>query len=142
VEISVRPATLDDAGELIAVLAELSQAAEALDPDVVAARLADERVRVLVGHLDGRVLGTASLCVLVTVTEGLIGHVEDVVVTAAARGSGLGRRLVEALHVEARALGIRKLELTSRPSREAANRLYQSLGYERRETNVYRLRLD
>jgi len=46
-----------------------------------------------------------------------------------------------ALHHEAERLGLRHLDLTSRPSREAANQLYQSLGYERRDTNAYRLRL-
>ena len=35
-------------------------------------------------------------------------------------------------------LGAKTIDLTSRPSREAANRLYQRLGFEMRETNVYR----
>ena len=48
---------------------------------------------------------------------------------------------MEAVHAEAQRLGLRHVDLTSRPAREAANALYQSLGYERRETNVYRLRL-
>jgi ribosomal protein S18 acetylase RimI-like enzyme len=137
----IRRAVPDDAAALVPLLAELSTAAGSLDPATVAARLRDDRVVVLVGTADGRLLGTATLTLLVTVTEGLLGRVEDVVVTADARGSGLGRRLMLALHDQARQLGLPKVELTSRPSREAANLLYQSLGYERRDTNVYRLRL-
>ena len=64
--------------------------------------------------------------------------IEDVVVTAAARGRGVGELLNrEALRL-ARELGARTVDLTSRPEREAANRLYAKLGFERRETNVYR----
>jgi ribosomal protein S18 acetylase RimI-like enzyme len=140
-EITVRPAAPSDAEQLIPLLAELSARAGSLGVADVAARLQDDRVRVVVGAADGRLVGTATLTLLVTLTEGLIGRVEDVVVSETARGSGLGRRLVLALHEEARELGITKVELTSRPSREAANRLYRSLGYDRRETNVYRLHL-
>jgi GNAT superfamily N-acetyltransferase len=140
-DITVRTAGSEDAQAIIPILAELSADATSLDPEKVAARLRDPRVRVVVAVADGRLVGTATLTSLVTLTEGLVGRVEDVVVTKGARGTGLGRRLMEALHVEARDLGITKIELTSRPAREAANQLYRSLGYERRDTNVYRLRL-
>ena len=60
-------------------------------------------------------------------------------VVEAARGAGIGRSLIEGLAGFARAEGFDFLELTSRPAREAANRLYRSLGFELRETNVYRL---
>jgi ribosomal protein S18 acetylase RimI-like enzyme len=140
-EITVRPAAPADAEQLIPLLTELSARAGSLGVADVAARLQDDRVHVVVGAADGLLVGTATLTLLVTLTEGLIGRVEDVVVSESARGSGLGRRLVLALHDEARELGITKVELTSRPSRDAANRLYRSLGYDRRETNVYRLHL-
>ena len=63
---------------------------------------------------------------------------EDVVVDAGARGQGAGLALVEAAVAHAQALGARTVDLTSRPSREAANRLYRRAGFEPRETNVYR----
>ena len=102
----------------------------------------DERVHVLVAERDGVVIGTATLSLLMTLWKGVVGHVDDVVVDAAARGEGVGRRLMEQLHQEAARRDVTHLDLTSRPAREAANALYQSLGYEKRDTNVYRLRLD
>ena len=87
---------------------------------------------------DGRIVGCASLGVFFTPT-GRKGAVEDVVVSSACRGMGLGRLLLE--HVIAYASGLAPIDLhlTSRPAREAANRLYQSLGFVRRDTNVYKL---
>ena len=126
---------------LIALLGELSERASTLDPDVVAARLRDERCRVIVASVEGRLVGTATLTMFTTLTDGLVGHVEDVVVSAAARGEGVGRFLMDALHDHARELNLTYVELTTHPCREAANALYQSLGYARRTTNVYRLHL-
>ena len=88
-----------------------------------------------------RIVGCASLCVFMSPT-GLKGSVEDVVVGEAYRGRHLGRRLLEAVIGYARTeLRDVDLHLTSRPQRVAANQLYQSLGFERRETNCYRLAL-
>ena len=68
--------------------------------------------------------------------------VEDVVVDEAARGQGAGFALVEAAVEHAKKVGARTVDLTSRPSREAANRLYQRAGFQLRETNVYRVTLE
>jgi ribosomal protein S18 acetylase RimI-like enzyme len=65
-------------------------------------------------------------------------RIEDVVVDEAARGGGVGEALVRAALRRARELGARSVDLTSRPDREAANRLYLRLGFQRRETNAYR----
>jgi len=64
--------------------------------------------------------------------------IEDVVVDGSARGSGVGEALSRAALAEAARRGAKTVELTSRPSREAANRLYQRIGFVRRDTNVYR----
>jgi ribosomal protein S18 acetylase RimI-like enzyme len=64
--------------------------------------------------------------------------IEDVVVDGAARGRGVGEALNEEAIRRAAAAGARSVDLTSRPSREAANRLYRRLGFEVRDTNVYR----
>lgn len=68
--------------------------------------------------------------------------IEDVVVDASARGAGAGAALVHAAVARARELGAWRIDLTSRPEREAANRLYQRLGFHRRDTNAYRMTLD
>ena len=65
--------------------------------------------------------------------------IEDVVVDNAYRGQGLGRMLVEEAIEQARGWGAETLMLTSNPKRIAANALYRSLGFEPKETNVYRM---
>jgi len=87
----------------------------------------------------GRIVGCASLCVFDSPT-GRKGHIEDVVVSSACRGRHLGRKLLEHILDYARTdLAPIDIHLTSRPSRVAANTLYRSLGFEQRDTNVYRL---
>jgi len=86
---------------------------------------------------DGTIAGTLTLCTF-RIPTGMRAWIEDVVVDDAARGQGLGKALTQAAVDEAARRGARTVDLTSRPSREAANRLYRSLGFERRDTNVYR----
>lgn len=89
------------------------------------------------GDEDGRILGSLTL-VLFRIPTGLRAWIEDVVVDDAARGRGVGEainRFAIDLAVER---GARSVDLTSRPSREAANRLYRRIGFEPRDTNVYR----
>ncbi len=85
----------------------------------------------------GQILGLATL-VVVPIPTGRRAWIEDVVVDAAARGRGAGEALVRAMVERARTLGCTTVDLTSRPSREAANRLYLRVGFELRDTNVYR----
>ena len=80
--------------------------------------------------------------VLFRIPTGVRAMIEDVVVDEALRGRGIGEALSrEALKV-ARENGARTVDLTSRPSREAANRLYQRIGFKLRDTNVYRYSFD
>lgn len=91
---------------------------------------------------EGRILGTASLCVT-RHPLGRKGGIEDVVVSPAARGRHIGRQLMEHIIGFARQeLAPIELHLTSRPSREKANLLYQAIGFQRHDTNVYKLPLD
>lgn len=85
---------------------------------------------------DEQVVGMTTLGVYYSPT-GSKGWIEDVVVDDSVRGLGYGRKLVEHAIVEARRLGIKQLMLTSNPLRVAANRLYQQIGFERKETNCY-----
>ena len=81
--------------------------------------------------------GMLSLVVF-PIPTGTKAWVEDVVVDGGARGKGVGKSLMRHAMDEARRLGAKAVDLTSRPSREAGNKLYQSLGFQVRQTNVYR----
>lgn len=86
---------------------------------------------------DGMIVGALTL-VLFRIPTGVRAWIEDVVVDGEARGLGVGRALNEAALERAREAGATTVDLTSRPSREAANRLYQRIGFVQRSTNVYR----
>jgi ribosomal protein S18 acetylase RimI-like enzyme len=83
------------------------------------------------------IVGVLTLVVF-TLPTGVRAWVEDVVVDDAARGAGIASALITAAIAYAERSGARTVDLTSRPHREAANRLYQRLGFAPRETNVYR----
>lgn len=87
--------------------------------------------------LKNRIVGTLTLATYRT-PSGLHAWVEDVVVDDDARGRGVGESLCRVAIDHARSTGASSLDLTSRPSREAANRLYLRLGFVLRKTNVYR----
>ncbi len=88
----------------------------------------------------GTIVGTLTLA-FYRIPTGLQARIEDVIVDGDARGRGVGALLTEVAIDKARAAGAKTVGLTSRPSREAANRLYTRLGFEQRETNVYRYKL-
>jgi ribosomal protein S18 acetylase RimI-like enzyme len=89
------------------------------------------------GDWSGHILGSMTLVVF-RIPTGVRAWIEDVVVDAEARGRGVGEALNRAAIELARSRGARTVDLTSRPSREAANRLYKRLGFAQRDTNVYR----
>jgi ribosomal protein S18 acetylase RimI-like enzyme len=99
--------------------------------------VASDSTLLFLARVDGRIVGSLSL-ILFRIPTGLRAWIEDVVVDEATRGGGVGRRLNEVALAEAARRGARTVDLTSRPSREAANRLYQRLGFVQRDTNVYR----
>lgn len=90
---------------------------------------------------DPEIVGTLTLATFRTPT-GYHAWIEDVVVDSAARGRGIGEALTRAALDRARELGAHEVNLTSRPTREAANRLYQRIGFQLRNTNVYRYDLE
>lgn len=87
-----------------------------------------------------RIIGSLTL-VTFRIPTGLRAFIEDVVVDDAVRRSGAGRAMTTAALDKARALGVSTVDLTSRPSREAANAMYQNMGFERRDSNLYRFAL-
>lgn len=120
------------------LLPQLSASVAPLDREALATVVASPGNRLLVARVDGHLVGTLTLAMFPTPT-GVRAWIEDVVVDEAARGAGVGAALTREAVRLARAGGARTVDLTSRPSREAANRLYQRLGFQLRDSNVYRL---
>jgi ribosomal protein S18 acetylase RimI-like enzyme len=89
---------------------------------------------------DGTIVGSLTLAMF-RIPTAMRAWIEDVVVDDEARGQGVGEALNRAALDHARAAGAATVDLTSRPSREDANRLYQRLGFQQRATNVYRFDL-
>lgn len=119
------------------LLPQLSSTARPLDYEAVDRMVSCDANTVLVARTSEAIVGTLTL-VLLPLPSGLRGRVEDVVVDTAARGQGLAALLTqEALRI-AREAGARTVDLTSRPDRAAANRLYERLGFQARESMVYR----
>jgi ribosomal protein S18 acetylase RimI-like enzyme len=86
---------------------------------------------------NNKIVGMLTLAII-DIPTGMRATIEDVVVDRSARGKGIGEKITLAAIEKAKELGIKKIDLTSSPSREAANRLYQRLGFKQRSTNVYR----
>ncbi|MDA0370988.1 MAG: GNAT family N-acetyltransferase [Actinomycetota bacterium] len=104
------------------------------------ALVASEASSLFVARVEGVIVGSLTLATF-RIPTGVRAWIEDVVVDESARGHGVGEALNRAALDRARAEGAITVELTSRPSREAANRLYQRLGFVARDTNVYRFTL-
>lgn len=120
------------------LLPQLSQSAKQLSPQQIKEFCDQEEVYLLVFRSEeGQILGMLSLATF-KIPTGKRAWIEDVVVDSAARGQGAGQKLVEAAVRQAKKVGAKTVDLTSRPSREAANRLYRLCGFKQRETNVYR----
>lgn len=105
--------------------------------DEVAEMVASEASILYAAEHEGQIVGSLTL-VLFRIPTGVRAWIEDVVVDGEARGLGVGRALNETALERARQAGATTVDLTSRPSREAANRLYQRIGFVERSTNVYR----
>ena len=116
---------------------QLSSSATPLTDDDVVRLTTDRDVVLFIAKSDGVIVGTLTL-VLFAIPSGQRAWIEDVIVDGASRGLGLGAALTNAAIEEARRRGARTIDLTSRPSRQAANALYRKLGFEARDTNVYR----
>ena len=99
--------------------------------------IASEASVLFIARVNGKIAGALTLATF-RIPTGVRAWIEDVVVDAAARGHGVGEALNQAAILEAHHRGAITVDLTSRPSREAANRLYQRIGFVARDTNVYR----
>lgn len=122
------------------LLPQLSRSSPPPGAGELEALLAAPGTSVLVASDGDAIVGTLTLVVF-RIPTGVRAWIEDVVVDEAARGKGVGEALTRRALDLAAEVGVTTVDLTSRPSREAANRLYQRLGFERRDTNVYRYTL-
>jgi ribosomal protein S18 acetylase RimI-like enzyme len=138
-------ATSADADELTAALERLVPQLSRSNPPPSRAEVTEMLASPAISQFvargdDGAVIGVSTLAVF-RIPTGLRAWIEDVVVDEAARGKGVGDALNRAAVDHARRVGARTVDLTSRPSREAANRLYRRIGFVERDTNVYRYSL-
>ncbi len=119
------------------LLPQLSSSASLLTKEDLVAIINSESSHLLMAIDNGIYYGGLTLAVF-SIPTSVRAWIEDVVVSENARGKGVGRALsLHAIEL-ANKLGTKTVDLTSRPSRKAANSLYQSIGFKQRETNVYR----
>lgn len=131
--------------EVVVAMAALIPQLSASNPPPNRERLDDivrhQATTLFLARVDGRIVGSLTLAVF-PIPTGIRAWIEDVVVDESVRGHGVGEALNRYALEQARVQGAITVELTSRPSREAANRLYQRLGFVSRDTNVYRFSLE
>ncbi|MEO7573647.1 MAG: GNAT family N-acetyltransferase [Acidimicrobiales bacterium] len=144
--VSITIATGEDAEALHAALLhlvpQLSRSNPAPDLAAVRGMLGHDSVTQFLARDDeGTVVGVATLAAF-PIPTAVRSWVEDVIVDEARNNQGIGRLLLDAMVTRAAELGAKTVDLTSRPSREAANHLYLKAGFVERETTVYRLTLE
>jgi ribosomal protein S18 acetylase RimI-like enzyme len=127
------------------LLPQLSTSASQLDADALSVIVSAPASTLLIARAGGEIVGTLTL-VIFPIPTGIRAWVEDVVVDKAARGKQFGgKRVAETLTTEAiriaRQGGAKTVDLTTRPSRVAAGKLYERLGFEQRDSRVYRYSL-
>ena len=138
--IEISEASNEILSQVNGLLPQLSKSASPLSLESLDILAKSESTNLFVAKEGKKVWGMLSL-VLFSIPTGTKAWVEDVVVDSSARGKGIGKALMNHALKKVREKRGKSIDLTSRPSRETANKLYQSLGYQKRETNVYRLSL-
>ena len=129
-----------DVTDLDALMYELS-ATSFCNEELLNNALNDANIHVYVIRDEGHIVATGTLCIKHTL-EFTIADIESVVVSSKCRGRGYGKELMTAMIEAAKKVNVHHIQLTSNPARVAANQLYQELGFERYETNCYKLLLN
>ena len=136
--IEVATSVTDEVVEAFArLIPQLSSSNPPPARDALDAIVQSEASVLFLARVDGRIVGSLTLATF-RIPTGVRAWIEGVVVDESARGHGVGEALNRAAIDEAKRRGAITVELTSRPTREAANRLYQRMGFVARDTNVYR----
>lgn len=120
---------------------QLSTSAELPDQKALHRIVGSEATTLLAARADGKIVGLLALAMF-PVPTGVRAWIEDVIVDEAARGQGIGEALTREALSLAQAAGARTVDLTSRPSRAAAGRLYERVGFATRSTRIYRYTFD
>lgn len=126
--------------EINALLPQLSKTAKPISLGALKDIVKSGDVRLIIARDGARIIGMGTLVIMRTAV-GVRARVEDVVVDARYRGKGIGEKISRELISVAKKKKVKSVELSSQSSRVAANRLYQKLGFKRRDTNVYNLPL-
>jgi ribosomal protein S18 acetylase RimI-like enzyme len=137
----VQEASDEVAGALGHLVPQLSATAQPPDMAAVQKIVSSQATTLLAARLDGKIVGFLSL-VMFPIPTGFRAWIEDVIVDEAARGRGIGEALSRKALGLAEAAGARTVDLTTRPHREAAGRLYERVGFAARTTRVYRYTFD
>lgn len=132
----MQPGYLENINNL---LSQLSDSVHTITEEELNTLLSSSQSHLYVLESDGQFIGMTTLC-LYQCPTGWKAWIEDVVVDQNHRGKGYGKLMVRKAMEECKNRGNVTLMLTSRPSRIVANHLYQSLGFEKRETNVYKMK--
>ena len=133
----VREATGEVAAAMRRLLPQLSASAAPPDQAAVQRIVSSDATTLLAAKLDGQIAGLLTLAMF-PIPTGFRAWIEDVIVDEAARGQGIGEALTRKALDLAEAAGARTVDLTSRPAREAAGRLYERVGFAERSTRIYR----
>lgn len=137
---------LSEVTELTAValselLLQLSSRARSLSTQDIQQIVDSGNTNIFIAKVEDVIVGTFSL-VIYTIPTGKKAIIEDVVVDANKRGLKIGENMIRFAIDYATSEGVRKIELTSNPQRIAANTLYQKMGFVKRDTNFYRLKIE
>ena len=131
---------VDGLADINALLAQLSANIRPCTPELLQYVLESPTVELWVVREGARIVAMGELA-LVPRPEGIAARIEDVVVDAGERGKGLGKAIMQKLIERAKERNAGIILLSSKPSREAANAMYQKLGFQKHETNSYFLKL-
>ncbi len=134
---SVTPEVVEAFARLVP---QLSRSAPPPDAGTLASIISSPASTVLIARSEGKITGTLTL-VIFPIPTGIRAWIEDVVVDEAARGLRIGEALTRKALELAGAAGARTVDLTSRPSRVAAGRLYERVGFTERDSRLYRYAL-
>ena len=127
---------LEDIDKLMHELSSTSYCEETL----LSNAMNDANTHVYVIREDGHIVATGTLCIKHTL-EFTIADIESVVVSSKCRGRGYGKELMKAMIDMAKQLNVHHIQLTSNPKRVAANQLYQDIGFERYDTDCYKMEI-
>ncbi len=119
------------------LIPQLSSSAQPITVSELTEIINSDSTLMFVARIDNKIVGLLTLAIF-RIPTAVRAWIEDVVVDSSARGHGVGEALNHAAIAEAKRRGAKTVDLTSRPSREAANKLYKRLGFVERDTNVYR----